>query len=150
MSSRRWTFVGVGLVAVGLLAACGGPAGDPDEAATPPGTTDASVPAGSAAAVTPAAREEAQQIFDTRCTVCHGSDGRGDGPGASALDPKPRDYHDAEWQQTVTDEEIETAIVYGGAAVGQSPLMVGNPDLTGKPAVVAALREIIRDFGEEP
>ena len=53
------------------------------------------------------------------------------------------------WQDSVTDKEIETAIVYGGAAVGRSPGMVGNPDLGSKAAVVAALREIVRNFGKE-
>ncbi len=71
-----------------------------------------------------------------------------DGPGAAGLNPKPRNYADAAWQQTVTDEEIEKAIVYGGAAIGKSPQMVGNPDLQAKPGVVAALREKVRKFGK--
>ena len=49
----------------------------------------------------------------------------------------------------MTDKEIETAIVYGGAAVGRSPMMVANPDLGSKPEVVAALREMVRNFGKE-
>jgi mono/diheme cytochrome c family protein len=133
-----WT---VAVVSLGVLAACGG-------SSTGSGSGG---PGGSSAAATipPAARQEAQQIFSTRCAACHGPDGRGDGPGAASLNPKPRNYHDAAWQATVKDDEIEKAIVYGGAAVGKSPAMVGNPDLGDKPMVVAALREIVRNFGKQ-
>ncbi|HFS67442.1 MAG TPA: cytochrome c [Flavobacteriia bacterium] len=30
-------------------------------------------------------------IFRSRCAVCHGLNGHGDGPGAKALTPKPKD-----------------------------------------------------------
>jgi mono/diheme cytochrome c family protein len=134
------------VLAAGSIAACGGSPND--DAGT---ASQASVPAVKPAnAITAEARQEAQQIFATRCSACHGPEGRGNGPGAAAMDPKPRNYHDPDWQRTVTDEEIETAIVYGGAAVKRSPLMVGNPDLASKPAVVAALREIVRNFGQTP
>ncbi len=95
------------------------------------------------------AHAEADKIFLTRCASCHGLDGRGDGPGAANLNPKPRNYHDKTWQKTITDEQIEKTIVYGGAAVGKSPSMAANPDLTTKPEVVAALREYIRKLGKE-
>ena len=99
-------------------------------------------------AVTAADRKEAHEMFNTRCATCHGQFGRGDGPGAAGLNPKPRNYADLAWQKTVTDEEIEKAIVYGGVAVGKSPQMVANPDLQAKPGVVAALREKVRSFGK--
>ncbi len=92
-------------------------------------------------------RTEARSLFATRCAACHGTDGSGNGPGAAGLNPKPRNYRDRAWQKVVGDEEIEKAIVYGGAAVGKSPQMVANPDLQAKPGVVAALRELIREFG---
>lgn len=95
------------------------------------------------------ANAEADKIFMTRCASCHGLDGRGDGPGAANLNPKPRNYHDKTWQKSVTDEQIEKTIVYGGAAVGKSPSMAANPDLAGKTDVVRALREHVRAFGNE-
>jgi cytochrome c5 len=99
-----------------------------------------------AVAVTNDARKEANDMFSSRCGACHGPDGRGDGPGAANLDPKPRNFHDATWQKSVTDTQIEQTILYGGSAVGKSPVMVANPDLQSKPAVVAALREHIREL----
>jgi mono/diheme cytochrome c family protein len=99
--------------------------------------------------ISAADRKEAHELFTMRCAACHGQFGRGDGPGAAGLNPKPRNYADAAWQKTVTDEEIEKAIVYGGAAVGKSPQMIANPDLQAKPGVVAALREKVRSFANQ-
>lgn len=96
-----------------------------------------------------AAQQEAKQIFETRCTACHGPEGRGDGLASKGLTPPPRDFHNAEWQKSVTDAHIEQIIQFGGAAVGKSPAMPSNPDLMSKPAVVAALRERLRGFGRE-
>ncbi|MGM0575849.1 MAG: c-type cytochrome [Myxococcota bacterium] len=100
------------------------------------------------ATITPEARKKAQEIFTNRCVTCHGEMGAGDGPGSKALDPKPRDLRQAEWQESVTDEHIEEIIVGGGAAVGLAPAMPANPDLSDKPAVVAALREHVRGLGK--
>ncbi|MGE3151352.1 MAG: c-type cytochrome [Nitrospiraceae bacterium] len=33
-----------------------------------------------------------QRVFAQRCAVCHGPDGRGNGPAAPALTPRPRDF----------------------------------------------------------
>jgi mono/diheme cytochrome c family protein len=134
-------------LAVAIAAGCGKPAaGSP---APPADGTPAAAPA-AGPAITAEARQEARQIFSTRCSVCHGPEGYGDGPGASALTPRPRNYHDGDWQHQTTDQQIEMAIQYGGAAVGKSPAMVANPDLGSKPAVLAALRELIREFGKTP
>ena len=98
--------------------------------------------------IPPAATKEAEEIFKTRCTTCHGADGKGDGPAAVALNPKPRDMTDKAWQKSVSDEQIDKIIVGGGAAVGKSVLMPANPDLANKPDVVKALRQIVRNFGK--
>lgn len=104
-------------------------------------------PANAASAeITPEATKEAEQIFSTRCTPCHGPQGKGDGPASAGLEPKPRNFTNAAWQSEVTDDHIEKIVVYGGAAVGKSPAMPPNPDLQAKPQVVAALRAHIRDL----
>ena len=97
--------------------------------------------------VPPAAMQEAQDIFKSRCTMCHGPTGKGDGAAAAALNPKPRDLSDPAWQKSVTDEHIEQIILGGGPAVGKSPLMPANADLRTKPDVVKALRVLVRNFG---
>ena len=100
---------------------------------------------GTATAAIPA---ESQTIFTQRCTPCHGPSGAGDGPASAALSPKPRNFTDKAWQKSVTDEHIEKIVVGGGAAVGKSPAMPANPDLNGKPEVVAGLRAKIRSLGQ--
>lgn len=59
---------------------------------------DAEPPAGAAlqpvvaAAMPPFDAARARALYDTRCAICHGTDGRGDGPIAGTLEPRPRDF----------------------------------------------------------
>lgn len=93
-----------------------------------------------------AAMKEAEDVWKTRCSTCHGTSGKGDGPAGVALNPRPRDLGAEEWQKSVTDEHIEKIIVGGGPAVGKSPLMPPNPDLAGKADVVKGLRVMVRNL----
>ena len=102
---------------------------------------------GNSAPTTAADTAKAQAIYQERCSLCHGANGRGDGPGAAALNPKPRNYTDKNWQAAVTDDQIKKTITYGGAAVGKSPIMPASPDLEQKPEVVDGLVKIVRKFG---
>jgi len=109
----------------------------------PPSSAPTAAPAAPAGGGDPAAK--AAEIFAQRCTPCHGPQGRGDGVASKGLTPPPRNFTDAAWQASVTDEHIEQIIHFGGAAVGKSPAMPGNPDLS-DPAVLQALRAHIRAF----
>jgi cytochrome c553 len=93
---------------------------------------------------------QAQQLFATFCATCHGADGTGNGPGAQALSTKPRNYTDVKWQASITDEQIKEIIVKGGAAVGKSAAMPGQPALKDHPEVLDELVQIIRAFGKHP
>jgi mono/diheme cytochrome c family protein len=55
-----------------------------------PGSSAAS-PAAASPAVLRARMERARKLFLAECSGCHGERGRGDGPVAETLDPKPRD-----------------------------------------------------------
>jgi mono/diheme cytochrome c family protein len=94
--------------------------------------------------ISPEARAQAADIFESRCVACHGLEGHGDGPAAANLKPRPRDFHNAKWQKSINDATIARAIVSGGQAVGVSSEMAANPDLEDEPAVVAALVEHVR------
>lgn len=119
----------VGAAASGLLAlSCGG--GEPE------------------APISAEAMAAAQTKYDSTCATCHGTTGIGDGPGAVALNPKPRNYTDKAWQKSVTDEYLAKAIVGGGPAVGKSALMPPNADLADKPEVVKGLVAIVRGFAK--
>jgi cytochrome c553 len=106
----------------------------------------AALGAGNAMADEAAVKAEADTVWQTRCTTCHGAGGKGDGAAAVALNPKPRDLSLATWQAGVTDEHIEKVIAEGGQAVGLSMLMPANPDLTSKPEVIKALRAHVRSL----
>ncbi len=74
-------------------------------------------------------RAEAQQagdpaqgkvIYEKKCALCHGTDGKGDGPGAVNLDPKPRDFTKAKYKirtsasgQAPTDADLLHVISEG-------------------------------------
>lgn len=137
------------ILAGGLALACGErseqapPAGSAPAAQAPAPAAPAAAAAGGAAATA-----EAKQIFETRCFTCHGANGAGDGPASAGLTPPPRNFQDPAWQASVTDEHIRQIIQYGGAAVGKSPAMPGNPDLMSKPEVVDALRALVRGLAK--
>lgn len=61
--------------------------------------------------------------FENTCAACHGPGGKGDGPAAAALDPKPKNLTDAELLSKQTDDFIYKVISEGGASVGLSPMM---------------------------
>ena len=54
-----------------------------------------------------------RNIFMQNCAVCHGEAGKGDGPRAATLNPKPIDLTNPEVMATVTRERIEKAVVQG-------------------------------------
>lgn len=123
------------------IGACKKPAPAEESEPTPSATNTATA----ASTATNDGAAKAKEIFATRCTPCHGPEGRGDGPASATLDPKPRNFHDKTWHGSIDDAYIEKIIKFGGAAVGKSPAMPGNPDLN-DPVVVAELRAVVRSF----
>lgn len=101
---------------------------------------------GTAPATADGIPEQSKQMFATVCATCHGNDGTGNGPASASLNPKPRNYTDAAWQASVTDDELRKTILEGGAAVGKSALMPGNPQLKDQPEVLDGLVKIVRGF----
>lgn len=89
---------------------------------------------------------DAKSYYAMKCVVCHGAGGLGDGPGGAALNPKPRNFTEAAWQDQVKDDEIKKAILEGGAAIGKSAAMPPNPDLKSKPQLVDDLAKMVRGF----
>lgn len=72
-------------------------------------------------AVTAAAAAEAgRDLYEKRCAWCHGEEGRGDGPAAAGMFPRPRDFLRAEYKirstphgQLPTDEDLFRVISRG-------------------------------------
>jgi mono/diheme cytochrome c family protein len=62
-----------------------------------------------------------RELFKVNCTTCHGENGQGDGPSASMLNPKPRNFHSLNrWKNgskvTQIYKTLEEGIPGGGMA----------------------------------
>jgi high-affinity iron transporter len=54
-----------------------------------------------------------QAVYRAQCAMCHGADGRGDGPAAAMLSPKPRDLSSREFWAGRTLESVADAVRQG-------------------------------------
>lgn len=68
---------------------------------------------------------KAPEKFMTFCVPCHGPAGKGDGPAAAALNPKPRDLTDGKYMNGRSDAQLTNVIKNGSAAEKLSPMMTG-------------------------
>lgn len=64
-----------------------------------------------------------KKLFTTHCFVCHGTEGKGSGPAALKLDPKPRDLTNDSYMSKLSDSRIFAAISEGGPAFHGSVFM---------------------------
>ena len=76
-------------------------------------------------------------FIQTNCNSCHGMEGKGDGPVAAALDPKPRNFSVGDFKfdankdgKTGTAADLQLIIKRGAAAFGGSAMMMPNPGLS--------------------
>lgn len=53
------------------------------------------------------------ETFRVRCVMCHGPEGRGNGPMAAALNPRPMDFTDATKRLATTDSAMGDVIRRG-------------------------------------
>jgi mono/diheme cytochrome c family protein len=40
-----------------------------------------------------------KQLFAQNCAMCHGTEGKGDGPAGASLNPKPRNFVEGKWKK---------------------------------------------------
>src|ERR1700731_812939 len=71
-----------------------------------------------------------ETIFQTRCFVCHGREGKGNGPASTGLGATVRDLTNPSWQDSTSDETIRSVVRNGAQAVGGSIAMAPNRDLS--------------------
>jgi len=71
------------------------------------------------AAACDGARDRGRQLYAERgCTVCHGPNGRGDGPAAKRLDTPPRDLADVrDYRNGSSEDQIAASIRTGVGAM---------------------------------
>jgi len=61
-------------------------------------------------------------IYKEYCSQCHGAEGKGDGPAASGLNPKPAIHANIAFDQLPMDY-LYNVVNHGGRSVGKSPSM---------------------------
>jgi mono/diheme cytochrome c family protein len=108
------------------------------------GTTTTAVEAAKPTVVVTAAMlERGAGIYKLNCVPCHGAGGRGDGPAAANLDPKPRNHTDRTVMDKLSDAEIARTIRLGGLPKGMPQMPshphIGDEDLS---ALVAFVRSL--------
>lgn len=92
---------------------------------------------------TPALIDQGREAFQRSCAVCHGKEGKGDGPAAKGLVPPPRNLVDGKWKQGGTTRELFVTLQKGVA--GSS--MPGFPQIptVERWALVHFIRSITQD-----
>ncbi len=66
------------------------------------------------------------KIYRHYCQICHGEEGKGDGPNSSFLQTQPRDFTNVRFWQPANDQHFYLrfrAVAEGGGSVGKSVLM---------------------------
>lgn len=108
-------------LALGAIAGCGGGSNsgtDNTSTNTPPASpAPDTTPSSPGTGANEPAEVVGQRVYSTRCALCHGPEGRGDGPGSAALNPKPRNYHDKAYMASRTDAELLEVIRNGKGAM---------------------------------
>jgi mono/diheme cytochrome c family protein len=143
MNARLWT-VWLAVAVSILLPSCKQKGSESGEA--PGERSPAAFPVEKAPSVSAESMAAARMLYGSRCAMCHGPVGRGDGPMAKALAVRPQDLTERLWQSNRSNQRLGLVIVSGGSAIGKSPLMPGQPDLASQPATVEALVALVRGF----
>lgn len=65
----------------------------------------------------------ARETFVELCSICHGTGGKGDGPSAAGLNPRPADFTNCATMQAQSDAALFTIIKRGGQSAGRSTVM---------------------------
>jgi mono/diheme cytochrome c family protein len=76
-------------------------------------------------------------VYGAQCTACHGEEGKGDGPAAAALTPRPLDLTRSEHLRTMSDEELLQVLSVGKGSMPGFDKILTQQELT---EVVAWLR----------
>lgn len=77
------------------------------------------------------------EIYAKQCVACHGKEGKGDGPAAAALTPRPPDLTDSTKTGKLSDEELLQIIAKGKGTMPRFDSLL-------KPEELEAVTEFVR------
>ena len=90
-------------------------------AAETPAATEGAAPSGQAAAPAGADLAAGQQVFATNCATCHGAQGAGDGPAASALNPRPTNLAEGPFKHGGDFDSWKAVVANGVPGTAMAP-----------------------------
>lgn len=99
-----------------MMVGCGGSQSSSTENQTSSGTGTGTETPPAPTGGTPVVASGAE-IYAQRCALCHGAEGKGDGPASAGLNPKPRNHTDGSYMNAQTDEQLLTVIREGKGAM---------------------------------
>jgi ABC-type transport system involved in multi-copper enzyme maturation permease subunit len=149
--SKRRSYFRFALRAIGMLtlafviASCGDKKGDSEPAEDAKEETSG-MPAEDDYHADVANLAHGTELYMTNCSPCHGKAGKGDGPAAANLNPKPRDHSNGEYMGKLTDKHIGSVIKKGGGIAGY-PTMPAHPHL--KTEDINAVIAFVRTLGKK-
>ena len=89
-----------------------------------------------------ASAQDGAALLQKSCAVCHGAEGKSDGPAAAAMDPAPPDLTLADGTGKLTDEQLSEVIEKGKGSMPGFGAML-------KPEEAKALAEYVRSLSTE-
>ena len=89
---------------------------------------------------TPEGVAKGKEIFGVQCAACHGANGKGDGPAAVALNPKPRDFTSGYWKFGGTPSQVFHTLTHGSP--GNSLAGFASVSIPDRWALVAYIRSL--------
>ena len=93
------------------------------------------------------AADKARETFVEMCSICHGVGGKGDGPSAAGLNPRPADFTNCAVMQKQSDATLFTIIKQGGQGAGRSTVMPAWGDAL-PDGQIQELVSVVRGFCE--
>lgn len=86
--------------------------------------------------------QDGAAAYEKSCAMCHGGEGKGDGPAAAAMDPAPPDLTNADGTGKLTDEQLSEVIENGKGSMPGFGAML-------KPEEAKALAAYVRSLSAE-
>ena len=133
------------------LSSCGGGSNEKLNEEQPAASSTTTTPSGSEANlkidISPEHIALGKATYHSTCAPCHGEGGKGDGPAAVALNPKPRDHTNGTYMDTLTNEHLFKVVKEGGVQFGfpTMPAQAAMQDDTIK-NVIAFVRSLSKTY----
>lgn len=81
------------------------------------------------------------EIFRKQCIVCHGPEGKGDGPASPAFKPPPRNLTDPDYMSGLSDEHLRDVLRGGKGSMPAFSAVLSASDLDAMVRYVRSLSE---------